>query len=121
MKRPMAAIMRRGSAALAAAGIAIRGIATSSFRITWTIDRPRVYEAVRLLHRRTLADVPDHQRADVETRLVAEHEQAAGGIARASELGLVDELVEPDDTRGAISEVLSRCVVVRGRHGNLPL
>jgi acetyl-CoA/propionyl-CoA carboxylase carboxyl transferase subunit len=77
--------------------------------------------AVRLLHRRTLADVPEQQRADVETRLVAEHEQAAGGIARASELGLVDELVEPDDTRAAVSDVLSSCVVVRGRHGNLPL
>jgi aspartate kinase len=43
--------LRRGSAALAAAGIAIHGIATSSFRITWTIDRTRLDEAVRLLHR----------------------------------------------------------------------
>jgi len=43
--------LRRGSAALAAAAIAIHGIATSSFRITWTIDRTRVDEAVRLLHR----------------------------------------------------------------------
>jgi len=42
--------LRRGSAALAAAGIAIHGIATSSFRITWTIDRARLDEAVRLLH-----------------------------------------------------------------------
>jgi acetyl-CoA/propionyl-CoA carboxylase carboxyl transferase subunit len=77
--------------------------------------------AVRLLHRRALAAVPEQQRADVETRLVAEHEQASGGIARAEELGLVDEIVEPDDTRAAVSDVLSRCVVVRGRHGNLPL
>ena len=43
--------LRRGSAALAAGGIAIHGIATSSFRITWTIDRTRLDEAVRLLHR----------------------------------------------------------------------
>jgi aspartate kinase len=43
--------LRRGSAALAAAGIAIHGIATSSFRITWTIDRTRLDETVRLLHR----------------------------------------------------------------------
>jgi acetyl-CoA/propionyl-CoA carboxylase carboxyl transferase subunit len=77
--------------------------------------------AVRLLHRRTLAAVPEQQRGDVETQLVAEHEQASGGISRASELGLVDEIVEPDDTRAAVSDVLSRCVVVRGRHGNLPL
>ena len=43
--------LRRGSGALAAAAIAIEGIATSSFRITWTIDRTRLDEAVRLLHR----------------------------------------------------------------------
>jgi aspartate kinase len=43
--------LRRGSDALAAAGIAASGIATSSFRITWTIDRGRLDDAVRLLHR----------------------------------------------------------------------
>jgi aspartate kinase len=42
--------VRRGSAALAAAGIAIEGVATSSFRITWMIDRARLDEAVRLMH-----------------------------------------------------------------------
>jgi aspartate kinase len=42
--------LRRGSAALAAAGVAIDGIATSSFRITWTIDRAGLDDAVRLLH-----------------------------------------------------------------------
>jgi aspartate kinase len=42
--------LRRGSTALEGAGIAIDGIATSSFRITWTIDRSRLDEAVRLLH-----------------------------------------------------------------------
>jgi aspartate kinase len=42
--------VRRGSAALAASGAAIDGIATSSFRITWLIDRARLDDAVRLLH-----------------------------------------------------------------------
>ena len=42
--------VRRGSTALAAAGIAVRGVATSSFRITWTVPRERLDEAVRLLH-----------------------------------------------------------------------
>jgi aspartate kinase len=44
--------VRRGSAALADEGIAVAGISTSSFRITWMIDRSRLDEAVRLLHRR---------------------------------------------------------------------
>jgi aspartate kinase len=43
--------VRRGSDALSKAGIAPNGTATSSFRITWMIDRTRTDEAVRLLHR----------------------------------------------------------------------
>jgi aspartate kinase len=43
--------MRRGSAALAGSGATIEGVATSSFRITWMIDRARLDDAVRLLHR----------------------------------------------------------------------
>jgi aspartate kinase len=42
--------LRRGSSALAGAGISTRLIATSSFRITWMVDRDRVAESVRLLH-----------------------------------------------------------------------
>ena len=42
--------VRRGSAALAGSGAAIEGIATSSFRITWMIDRAGLDDAVRLLH-----------------------------------------------------------------------
>ena len=43
--------VRRGTAALSAAGMAPRLTATSSFRITWMVDRANVDEAVRLLHR----------------------------------------------------------------------
>ncbi|PYR59653.1 MAG: aspartate kinase [Acidobacteria bacterium] len=43
--------LRRGTSALAAEGIAHRDVATSSFRITWTVARNRLDEAVRLLHR----------------------------------------------------------------------
>jgi aspartate kinase len=42
--------LRRGSDALTAAGIDSPHVATSSFRITWMIDRARVDEAVRVLH-----------------------------------------------------------------------
>src|SRR4051794_31669048 len=42
--------LRRGSSALDAAGIDAASIATSSFRITWMIDRERLDDAVRLLH-----------------------------------------------------------------------
>src|SRR5688572_7917274 len=42
--------LRRGTDALAAAGIVGGVVATSSFRITWMIDRARLDDAVRLLH-----------------------------------------------------------------------
>jgi aspartate kinase len=42
--------VRRGSDALAAASAVPRGIATSSFRITWMVGRPRVDDAARALH-----------------------------------------------------------------------
>jgi aspartate kinase len=51
--------VRRGSAALSADGTAVHGIATSSFRITWTVDRVRLDDGVRLLHRTFI----DQQRA----------------------------------------------------------
>ena len=42
--------LRRGSAALALAGIDAASISTSSFRITWMVPRARMDDAVRLLH-----------------------------------------------------------------------
>jgi len=48
--------VRRGSEALTAAGMTPAGVATSSFRITWMIDRTKLDDAVRLLHK-TFIDV----------------------------------------------------------------
>jgi len=47
--------VRRGSQALADGNIVGKGLATSSFRITWMVDRHRVDDAVRLLHGTFLA------------------------------------------------------------------
>ncbi len=44
------ATVRRGNQELLQAGITPRGIATSSFRTTWLIDRAAVDDGVRLLH-----------------------------------------------------------------------
>jgi aspartate kinase len=43
--------VRRGSACLADSAVATQGISTSSFRITWLVQRSQVDEAVRALHR----------------------------------------------------------------------
>jgi aspartate kinase len=42
--------VRRGSQALRAANVEFHGLATSSFRITWMVDRTHVDHAVRVLH-----------------------------------------------------------------------
>ena len=51
--------------------------------------------AVRILHRRRLAEVPADVRGEVEQELAVEHEKLAGGLVRAQEIGVVDEIVEP--------------------------
>jgi acetyl-CoA/propionyl-CoA carboxylase carboxyl transferase subunit len=85
--------------------------------------------AVRILHRRRLADLPPELREQVEQELADEHTHIAGGVDRAVELGVVDGVVTPQRTRGALAEALAqvgaqRAAVrseSRGRHGNIPL
>jgi acetyl-CoA/propionyl-CoA carboxylase carboxyl transferase subunit len=77
--------------------------------------------AVRILHRRTLAAAPADQRHEVEAELAAAHEREAGGLLRAQQLGVIDEVIEPAKTRQAIAEAIASAAHVRGQHGNIPL
>jgi acetyl-CoA/propionyl-CoA carboxylase carboxyl transferase subunit len=79
--------------------------------------------AVRILHRRRLAEVAEDVRGQVEQELAVEHEQLAGGLRRAQEIGVVDELVEPEKTRSAIANAILTAPEHgrRGNHGNIPL
>ncbi|MFI6733238.1 acyl-CoA carboxylase subunit beta [Nonomuraea sp. NPDC050451] len=77
--------------------------------------------AVRILKRRELAAAPEEERAELEQRLAAEHEKLAGGLDRAKELGVIDEVIKPEETRGAIAKLLARATPARGAHGNIPL
>ncbi len=78
--------------------------------------------AVRILHRRKLADVSPEIRPAVEAELAEEHARIAGGIDKAVEIGVVDEVVSPATTRSAIAEAIAGSgLVVRGQHGNIPL
>jgi len=77
--------------------------------------------AVRILHRRALAAAPAEQRHELEVELAAEHDRESGGLVRAQELGVIDEVIEPDKTRQAIAEAIASADQVRGQHGNIPL
>jgi acetyl-CoA/propionyl-CoA carboxylase carboxyl transferase subunit len=77
--------------------------------------------AVRVLHRRLLADLPEEQRAAMELELAAEHDRISGGIDTAVEIGAVDEVIEPTRTRTALAQALASAPHRRGNHGNIPL
>jgi acetyl-CoA/propionyl-CoA carboxylase carboxyl transferase subunit len=77
--------------------------------------------AIRILHRRELADVPPDKLHEVETDLAAEHERESGGLDRACALGVIDEVIEPSRTREAIARAIAEAPQRRGSHGNIPL
>jgi acetyl-CoA/propionyl-CoA carboxylase carboxyl transferase subunit len=77
--------------------------------------------AVRILHRRTLAEAGEALRPSLELELAAEHEELAGGIDKAVTLGVVDDVVAPDETRSAIAVAIAAAPQLRGSHGNIPL
>ncbi len=77
--------------------------------------------AVRILHRRRLAEVAEEDRTQVENELAAEHELLSGGLPRAVEIGVVDEIIEPTVTRTALAGAIASAPHRRGNHGNIPL
>jgi acetyl-CoA/propionyl-CoA carboxylase carboxyl transferase subunit len=77
--------------------------------------------AVRILHKRRLAAVPADQLHEAETALAAEHEATVSGLARAVEIGVVDEVISPSDTVAAIAAVIAAAPQRRGSHANIPL
>jgi acetyl-CoA/propionyl-CoA carboxylase carboxyl transferase subunit len=77
--------------------------------------------AVRILKRREIGAAPEEERPALEARLASEHEMIAGGLRRAIDLAVVDEVIEPKQTRSAIARVLTQATCARGAHGNIPL
>jgi acetyl-CoA/propionyl-CoA carboxylase carboxyl transferase subunit len=78
--------------------------------------------AVRILHRRKLAEVAPEIRGQVENELAEEHTRIAGSIDKAVEIGVIDEVVPPERTRRAVAAAIAESgLVTRGAHGNIPL
>ena len=77
--------------------------------------------AVGILHRKKLAAAPVGEREALHARLADEHDKLAGGVNRALQLGVVDEVVAPVDTRRMLAEALAAAPPGRGAHGNIPL
>lgn len=78
--------------------------------------------AVSILHRRKLAAVPEGpEREALHEQLAAEQERIAGGVAKAVQIGVVDEIIRPSETRRRVAEALASAPAGRGAHGNIPL
>ncbi len=77
--------------------------------------------AVRILHRRKLAAVPEEERHALEEELAAEHLKIVGGLRRAQDIGVIDEVIEPAKTRRVIAQAIAEATPARGAHGNIPL
>jgi acetyl-CoA/propionyl-CoA carboxylase carboxyl transferase subunit len=81
--------------------------------------------AVGILHRRRLAAAPEADRAALHDELTAEHRRTAAGLHRGLDLGVIDEVLDPAATRGALAGAFAAAAPrrrrARGRHGNIPL
>jgi acetyl-CoA/propionyl-CoA carboxylase carboxyl transferase subunit len=77
--------------------------------------------AVRILHRKKIAEAADHEREALESRLAAEHAKIAGGTGRAMAIGVLDEVISPRQTRRRLTEAFATAPAGRGLHGNIPL
>jgi acetyl-CoA/propionyl-CoA carboxylase carboxyl transferase subunit len=77
--------------------------------------------AIRILHKRKLAAVPADKLHEAEIALAAEHEATIGGLGRAVEIGVIDEIISPEQTAAAIASAIAVAPQRRGAHANIPL
>ena len=77
--------------------------------------------AVNILHRKKLAAAPAEKREELRAQLIDEQMQVAGGVNRALEIGVVDDVITPVETRRRLAEALAAAPAARGAHGNIPL
>jgi acetyl-CoA/propionyl-CoA carboxylase carboxyl transferase subunit len=77
--------------------------------------------AVNVLYRKKLAAAPPEEREALRESLIEEQTRVAGGVNRALEIGVVDEVIEPVMTRRRLAEAIAAAPAARGAHGNIPL
>lgn len=77
--------------------------------------------AVNILHRKKLAATPPEEREALRAQLIEEQIRVAGGVNRALEIGVIDEVIKPSETRRRLAEAIAAAPAARGAHGNIPL
>jgi acetyl-CoA/propionyl-CoA carboxylase carboxyl transferase subunit len=77
--------------------------------------------AVNILYRKRLAAAPHEEREALREQLVEEQTRVAGGVQRALEIGVVDAVITPAESRRRIADAIADAPAARGAHGNIPL
>ena len=77
--------------------------------------------AVNVMYRKKLAAAPAEEREALRASLIEQQLREAGGVQRALEIGVVDDVIKPAETRKRLAEALAGAPAARGAHGNIPL
>lgn len=77
--------------------------------------------AVDVLYRKELAASADPDRDALRGSLLRQHRETADDIHAAVELGIVDAVIAPQETRHHLAAALSVATPRRGEHRNIPL
>ncbi|HET8661894.1 MAG TPA: carboxyl transferase domain-containing protein [Micromonosporaceae bacterium] len=77
--------------------------------------------AVNIMHRKRIAATAPEAREALRAQLIEEQIRTAGGVNRALEIGVVDDVIKPTETRRRLAEALASAPAARGAHGNIPL
>jgi acetyl-CoA/propionyl-CoA carboxylase carboxyl transferase subunit len=77
--------------------------------------------AVGILYRKKLSAVPEEEREMLGARYLSEYRETSGGLRRAVDIDLIDEVIAPEQTVRKIVEALAAADTARGDHSNIPL
>jgi acetyl-CoA/propionyl-CoA carboxylase carboxyl transferase subunit len=88
---------------------------------TAVVDVMSAQSAVQITRRRDIARVPAHGRDDAIETFAAEHSALTGGLERAVSDGLVDEVIDPANTRSLLITLVEESTFTRSRRKNIPL
>ncbi|WP_442875610.1 sigma-70 family RNA polymerase sigma factor [Actinoallomurus sp. NBC_01490] len=81
--------------------------------------------AVRVLHWKKIAAVPEDEREPMRARLIEQHREANRDLDHGVRLGVIDGVIDPSQSRVRMLEVFAAQQeggrAGRGKHGNIPL
>jgi acetyl-CoA/propionyl-CoA carboxylase carboxyl transferase subunit len=77
--------------------------------------------AVDVLYRKQLATAAPEDLPAVRAELIAKQNLEAGGVGKAMAIGVVDEIIPPEETRSRLAAALAAAPAGRGHHSNIPL